>query len=70
MAAANIFTAEYPRDIDYVLNNQGGSDLRCQNYVFHQKTCGKKSSSFVCTSKGCYASISLKTYEEDRKSKI
>ena len=30
MAAANIFTAEYPPDIEYVVNSQGGSDLRCQ----------------------------------------
>ena len=53
MAAANIFTVEEPPSIEYVVNNQGGNDLRCLNYAFHQKTCGKKSSSFVCTGKGC-----------------
>lgn len=62
MASANIFTVENPPDIEYTDNNQGGKDLRCLNYLYYQKTCGKKSSSFVCTGKGCYASISLKTH--------
>ena len=69
MAAANIFTVEEPPSIEYVVNNQGGNDLRCLNYAFHQKTCGKKSSSFVCTGKGCYASIGLKTHLVDGEDK-
>jgi hypothetical protein len=41
-------------------NNRENPSLRYKNFMFNLKTKGKVSAAFVCTTSGCYASISLK----------
>ncbi len=43
-----------------LVNNQETQLIRYDNYQFGTKTIGKQATCFVCTNKGCYASISLK----------
>jgi hypothetical protein len=43
-----------------LVNNQETQLVRYDNYQFGIKTFGKQAACFVCTNKGCYASISLK----------
>ena len=68
MASANVYSVEYPPELEYIENNLGiNKDLRCLNYVFRLKTAGKKSCNFLCTGKNCCASISLKSVLVDGK---
>ena len=62
MAAANIYSIDSPPDFEFIVNNQEGRDIRCLNYVFRLKTSGKKSWNYLCTSKNCTASLSLKAF--------
>ncbi len=41
-------------------NNRENPSLRFKNFMFNMKTKGKMSAAFVCTTPGCYASISLR----------
>jgi len=43
-----------------LVNNQETQLIRYDNYQFGIKTFGKQAACFVCTNKGCNASISLK----------
>ena len=43
-----------------LVNNQETQLVRYDNYQFGIKTFGKQAACFLCTNKGCYASISLK----------
>ena len=70
MATANVFIAEYPPELEYIINNQGGKDIRCLNYVFRLKTTGKRSWNFLCTGKNCCASLSLKAFAFCEKKQI
>ena len=51
MATANVYSVENPPELEYIINNQGGKDIRCLNYVFRLKTTGKRSWNFLCTGK-------------------
>ena len=70
MAAANIYSIDSPPDFDFKVNNQGGRDIRCLNYVFRLKTSGKKSWNYLCTSKNCTASLSLKAFSFCEQTKL
>ena len=52
-------------EITFVVNNQGNKDIRCLNYLYQIKSMGVQSALYRCHTKGCYASISLKTYKVD-----
>jgi hypothetical protein len=41
-------------------NNRENPSLRFKNFMFNMKTKGKMSAAFVCTTPGCYASLSLR----------
>ena len=70
MAAPNNYTLVDPPEFAFIVNNQGGRDIRCLNYVFRLKTSGKKSWNFLCTGKNCTASVSLKAFSFSEKSKL
>ena len=70
MATANVYSVENPPELEYIINNQGGKDIRCLNYVFRLKTTGKRSWNFLCTGKNCCASLSLKAFAFCEKSKV
>ena len=62
MALCNpIINLDNVPQISYFVNNQGNKDISCLNYIFQNKTIGKKSAMYVCSTKDCYASISLET---------
>ena len=50
-------------EITFAVNNQGNRDLRCLNYIYQIKSMGVQSALYRCHTKGCYASISLKTHK-------
>ena len=50
-------------EITFTVNNQGNKDLRCLNYLYQIKSMGVQSALYRCHTKGCYASISLKTHK-------
>ena len=56
--------------ISYFTNNQGNEDLRCQNYNYRLKNCGKKAAIYICSTPSCYASISLETETIDGNTKV
>ena len=62
MALCNpIINLDNVPQISYFVNNQGNKDISCLNYIFQNKTIGKKYAMYVCSTKDCYASISLET---------
>ena len=50
-------------EITFVVNNQGKKDLRCLNYLYQIKLTGVQSALYRCHTKGCYASLSLRTHK-------
>ena len=48
-------------------NNRENPSLRWKNYQFNFKNKGKMSASFVCSTPGCYVSISLRVLNNEIK---
>ena len=62
MATANVYSVENPPELEYIINNRGGKDIRCLNYVFRLKTTGKRSWNFLCTgNRKCTGNCAQKT---------
>ena len=70
MAASNNYSLVDPPEFEFIVNNQGGRDIRCLNYVFRLKTSVKKSLNFLCTGKNCTASVSLKAFSFSEQTKL
>ena len=68
--SANIFSLDCPSEFEFIINNQGGRDIRCLNYVFRLKASGKKSWNYLCTGKNCTASVSLKAFSFAEQTKV
>ena len=49
-------------EITLVVNKQGKKDLRCLNYFYQIKSMGPQSALYRCQTRGCYASLSLRTH--------